>query len=79
VKPKRHKRTEPRRNRPVTDRELDRWGPNSAPRRSGRRRWRCGGLPEGVPLPERPGEVVAIFFRRKAVADESPECGRLHH
>ena len=22
-------------------------------------------LPEGVPLPEEPGQVVAIFFRRK--------------
>ena len=22
-------------------------------------------LPEGVPLPEKPGQVVAIFFRRK--------------
>ena len=66
MKTRQPKRTEPRRKRPLHDRELDRWGAEL--RAADEADAASGGvvdLPPGVPLPEEPGEVVAVFFRRR--------------
>ena len=58
---KRSRRTQ---SRPLTDHELEElWAEVQAADEADA--GTEADLPEGVPLPERPGEVVAIFFRRK--------------
>ena len=64
MKTRQPKRTEPRRKRPLHDRELDRWGAELRAADEADA-GDVADLPEGVPLPERPGEAVAVFFRRK--------------
>jgi hypothetical protein len=50
--------------RPLTDRELEElWAEVQAADEADA--GTEADLPEGVPLPEEPGQVVAIFFRRK--------------
>ena len=61
---KQSRRTGRTQGRPLTDRELDQlWAEVRAADEAD-----AGGeadLPEGVPLPEKPGAVVAIFFKRR--------------
>jgi hypothetical protein len=64
VNRKHSKRTSRTQARPLTDRELEElWAEVQAADEAD-----AGSeadLPEGVPVPERPGQAVAIFFRRK--------------
>ena len=61
---KQSRRTGRTQGRPPTDRELDQWWAEvrAADEMDAGEE---ADLPEGVPLPEAPGSVVAIFFRRK--------------
>jgi hypothetical protein len=64
VNDKQRKRTSRTQEQSLSDRELDQlWAEVRAADEldAGEE----ADLPEGVPLPEKPGQVVAIFFRRK--------------
>ena len=61
---KQPKRTNRTQARPLTDRELEElWAEVQAADEADA--GEEANLPEGVPLPERPGEVLAVFFRLK--------------
>ena len=66
VNDKQRKRTSRTQARSLTDRELEElWAEVQAADEADAAAGDVADLPEGVPLPEEPGQVMAIFFRRK--------------
>jgi hypothetical protein len=63
---KHSKRSSRTQARPLTDRELEElWAEVQAADEADAAAGDVADLPEGVPLPEEPGQVVAVFFRRR--------------